>query len=228
MGTTVEDWLTLAFAFATRHALALAFFGALAENTIVLGLLTPGGPVVALAAAGARAAGLPLPLVAGLAWAGMVAGALFDYSLGRAGAHQLLRHPRAGRLGARLAGQLDQVEPLLWRHGWWVVLLAHSWSYARTSVALGAGACRLPLRRFLLFEAPAALLWSSFWSAVGYFLAASYDRFEPLLQRAGWIGLTLVVLVLLGRRFVLPRLRRLFKRNASDCGNMLPVHEHDP
>ncbi|HVG96003.1 MAG TPA: DedA family protein [Chloroflexota bacterium] len=208
MDTVLEDWLGQAFDLAARHALPLAFFGAMAENTIVLGLFTPGGPVVALAAAGARAAGLPLPLVVALATAGMIGGALFDYALGRAGAHQLLRHPRTGRLGPRLAGQLDQVEPLLQRHGWWVVLLAHSWSYARTSVALGAGASRLPLRRFLLFETPAALLWSSLWSVIGYFLAANYERFEPLLQRAGWFGLAVAVLILLGNRYLLPRLRR--------------------
>jgi membrane-associated protein len=208
VGPVLEDWLAQAFAFAARHALALAFFGAMVENTVVLGLFTPGGPVVALAAAGARTAGLPLPLVVGLATAGMIGGALFDYALGRAGAHQLLRHPRAGRLGARLAAQLDQVEPLLQRHGWWVMLLAHSWSYARTSVALGAGACRLPMRRFLLFEAPAAFLWSGLWSVIGYYLAANYERFEPLLQRAGWLGLAVAVLVLLGNRFLIPRLRR--------------------
>jgi len=207
--TVLEGWAAAAFELAARFALPLAFFGAMAENTIVLGLFTPGGPVVALAAAGARAAGLPLPLVVALATAGMIGGALVDYGLGRAGAHQMLRHPRAGRLGARLAGQLDQVEPLLQRHGWWVVLLAHSWSYARTSVALGAGACRLPLRRFLRFEAPAAFLWSSLWCVVGYYLAANYERFEPLLQRAGWVGLAVAALILLGHRYLLPRLTRL-------------------
>jgi membrane-associated protein len=206
LGAVLAEWGAMAFSFASRHALLLAFLGAMAENTILLGLLTPGGPVVALAAAGARTAGVPLPLMIVVAGAGMTAGALFDYYLGRLGAHQLLRHPRAGRIGQRLAAQLDQVQPLLYRHGWWVILVAQAWSYARTTVALGAGAARFPLHRFALLEAPVALLWATLWSLVGYSLAAGYERFEPLLQKAGWVALSLIALVLLGRRFLLPRL----------------------
>ncbi len=220
MPAVLDEWLALAMSFAIRNALVLAFFGAMAENTIILGLITPGGPVVAMAAAGAQVAGLPLPLVALLAGAGMVCGALFDYTLGRLGLQRFLRHPRAGRLGQRLAAQIDQAEPLLRRHGWWVIFLAHAWSYARTTVALAAGACRLPLRRFLAFETPAAAVWGTFWSAVGYSLAAGYERFEPLLQRAGWVGLAMLALIVLGRRFIWPSLgswlrRRLLSRRGG-------------
>ena len=51
-----------------------------------------------------------------------------------------------------------------------------------------------------------ALLWATLWSLVGYSSPAGYERFEPLLQGAGWAALTLIALVLLGRRFLLPQL----------------------
>ncbi len=195
----LQDWLAQALQLAGRHALSLAFFGALAENTIILGLIMPGGLVVALAAGGAREAGLPLPAVAALAGAGMTCGALLDYVLGRAGIHRLLRHPRSGPLGQRLVTELDRAAPLLRRHGWWLMLLAHSWSHARTSMAV-AGASRLPVGRFLALEAPAAVLWGTFWSIAGYWLLADDGRLEAALRWAGWIGVVGIATLTLARR----------------------------
>ncbi|HEX2034653.1 MAG TPA: DedA family protein [Chloroflexota bacterium] len=179
-------WFARLLLFFARHAYLLAFVGALLENTIVLGFLLPGGAVVALSAAGARQAQLSLPTLVLLAAAGMTGGAVIDYFLGRAGIARLLHHRWAGRLGRRLATQLEQAEPLLRRHGWWVMLLAHAFGHGRSSLALAAGASGLPLARFLAIEIPAALLWSAVYAGGGFLLAAEWETFELVLRRAGW------------------------------------------
>lgn len=187
-------WVTRLVFLLARYAPLLAFLGALVENTALLGFIFPGGTAVVLAGAGARAAGLPLSLVVALAALGMTAGATVDYYLGYAGAARLLRHPRAGRLGQRLATQLDDAVPLLRHHGWWMLLIAHAFGHGRSSLAVAAGASRLPLRFFLRLEAPAALLWAALYAGGGYYLAAEWSRLELALRRAGWAGAALLLI----------------------------------
>jgi membrane protein DedA with SNARE-associated domain len=181
-------WITRLLLIFARHALLLAFIGAAIENTILLGFLLPGGVVVALSGAGARAAGVPLPLLVVAAALGMTAGAVADYYMGKAGIHRLLHQPWTGRFGRRLARQLDNAEPLLRRHGWWMMLFAHAFGHGRSSMALAAGASRFPLGRFLAIEFPAALLWSALYAGGGYLLGREWDKFELVLRRAGWVG----------------------------------------
>jgi membrane protein DedA with SNARE-associated domain len=181
-----------------RHALLLAFVGAMIENTILLGFLLPGGVVVALAGAGARVANVPLPLVVAAAALGMTAGAVIDYFMGKAGIHQLLHHRFTGRFGKKLARQLDNAEPLLRRHGWWIMLFAHAFGHGRSSMALAAGASRFPLRRFLVIEFPAALLWSALYAGGGFLLGREWDKFELILRRAGWVGAAVLIAGALG------------------------------
>ncbi len=186
-------WFARALRFFGRHAYLLAFLGALVENTILLGFLLPGGAIVALSAAGARTTGLSLPVVAALATLGMIGGAVIDYTLGRTGVAQILRQRWTGRVGRHLAEQLERAAPLLGRHGWWMMLLAHTFGHGRSSLAMAAGASRLPLRRFLAIEAPAAILWGTAYASGGYFLAAEWQTLELTLRRAGWIGLAVLL-----------------------------------
>ncbi|MBI3974671.1 MAG: DedA family protein [Chloroflexi bacterium] len=209
-------WFARVLRVFARHAYALAFVGALIENTILLGFLLPGGTVVALAAVGARMAQLPLWLVVLLSACGMTGGALIDYWLGRSGAGKLLRHRRAGRFGQRAALQLDEAQPLLRRHGWWIILIAHAFGHGRSALAVAAGASRLPLGRFLLMEFPAALLWSAVFAGGGYLLAAEWSTLELAMRRAGWIGAGIAALVTIGGWLWRRRLRDRSQMLASE------------
>jgi membrane-associated protein len=201
-------WLSRLLSFFGQHAYFLTFAGALIENTIFLGFLLPGGAVVALAGAGGRRAELSLPVLIVLATAGMVGGAIIDYLLGRAGIARLLHHPLMGRWGIRMAHQLEQAEPLLSRHGWWIMLLAHAFGTGRSALAVAAGASGLPWRRFLVMEAPAALLWSTVYAGGGYVLASQWSTFELILRRVGWVGTVVAVVVIGGWYFWQRRLIR--------------------
>jgi membrane-associated protein len=192
------SWFSHLLTFFAHHAYFLTFFGALVENTIVLGFFLPGGAIVALAGAGGRQADLSLPALIVLAAAGMCAGAAVDYFLGRAGIARVLHHPWLGRWGPRFATQLEECQPLLRRHGWWMMLMAHAFGTGRSSLAVAAGASGLPLWRFLLIEAPAALLWSAVYAGGGYFLASQWITFELVLRRVGWVGTLGLVAVVVG------------------------------
>src|SRR2546423_5274719 len=165
----------------------IVLLGALVENTALLGLVLPGGSLVLLGAVYAQQGVLALPLVLLLGWLGMVLGTSLDYACGRWALRSTLGHTR---LMARLEPKLGEAERFLERHGTWAFLLAHFIGHVRSFVAITAGTSRLPYRRFLCYEALAALAWNLVWVMAGYLVGANLG----LLQRVmGGAGLTLVL-----------------------------------
>ena len=187
-------WIGRLLAIFGRHAFLLAFFGAFIENTVVLGFLLPGGTVVALSGAAGRSASLSLPWLIVLSALGMTAGAVTNYYCGRAGLQRILSRPWTGKIGRELLKQLHSAEPLLRKHGWWVMLFAHAFGPGRSSLALAAGASGFSLVRFLIIEMPAAFLWSALYAGGGFLLASEWHNLELLLRRIGWAGAILLVL----------------------------------
>ena len=187
-------WISRMLVVFGRHALLLAFFGAFIENTLVLGFLLPGGTVVALSGAAGRTANLSLPWLVIMSALGMTAGAVTNYYCGRAGLQRVLARPWTGKIGSQLAVQLRSAEPLLRKHGGWVMLFAHAFGPGRSTLALAAGASGFSLPRFLIIELPAAFLWSALYAGGGFLLAAEWNNVELLLRRIGWVGAVLLVL----------------------------------
>jgi membrane-associated protein len=184
--------------FLGQHAYAVVFLAAFVEGTAVLGLIVPGAGVVALSGAGARATGLPLALLPALVLAGaagMLGGAAVNYQLGRFGIGRLLREPWLGSWGPSLEAQLTAASELLRRHGWWMTLLASSFSAGRSWLAVAAGAGGFPMRRLLLMQLPAALVWSALYAGGGFLLADQWDRLEQTVRRAGLAGLAAAVAI---------------------------------
>jgi len=166
---------------------ALVFLGALLENTILLGLILPGGTVVLLGAVYAQQGAMSLPLVLLLAWTGMVLGTSADYLLGRFGLRRFL----AGRLlMTKLEPRLAEAERYLERYGAVAFLLAHFIGHIRSFLAITAGTSRLPIRRFLLYEGTAALVWNGAFVGAGYLLGENTEQLQRLVSGA---GLTAVV-----------------------------------
>jgi membrane-associated protein len=187
-------WLARILLVFGRHSLLLAFFGAFIENTVVLGFLLPGGTVVALSGAAGRTADVSLPGLIVMSALGMTAGAVTNFYCGRAGIQRILHQPWTGRIGRELSLQLKSAEPLLRKHGWWVMLFAHAFGPGRSSLALAAGASGFSLLRFLIIELPAAFLWSALYAGGGYLLASEWHNLELVLRRIGWIGAALLII----------------------------------
>lgn len=160
----------------------IVLLGAMLENTILLGLLLPGGTLVVLGAVYAQNGSMELPMVLLLAWAGTVLGASLDFTLGRLGLHSRL----AGTsLYGRLEPRLDAGGRFLHRYGIAAFLLAHFVGHIRSFVAITAGITRLPVRRFLLAEGIAALVWNLIFVGLGYALGTHVDELQRVVGRVG-------------------------------------------
>jgi membrane-associated protein len=121
----------------------------------------------------------------------MVTGTSLDYALGRLGLHSAVSHTR---FATRLEPRLAQAERFLERWGAWAFLLAHFIGHVRSFLAITAGMTQLPLRRFLLYEGTAALIWNLIFVGVGYAVGENLDRLQQLM---GWAGIAIGVAVLL-------------------------------
>ncbi len=188
---SVEDWIAALGAWYDTYGYALVFCGALAENTVLLGLILPGGTLAALGAFYARVGTLNLIWVIALAWLGTVLGYHVDYLLGRYALGRFLTRWSETPLGRRLrlAGRVRLARAFLARHGGKAILLSHTAGHLRSFVALSAGATRMSYVRFLAFEMIASLLWNSVFCLVGYLVGAELDRLLAILGKLGWISL---------------------------------------
>jgi hypothetical protein len=117
-----------------------------------------------------------------LAFLGMVTGTSLDYGLGRLGLQSVLSRTR---FAPALEPRLSRAERFLERWGVWAFLLAHFVGHVRSFLAITAGMTQLPVRRFLLYEGTAALIWNLIFVGLGYALGGNLDRLQHLMSRAG-------------------------------------------
>jgi membrane protein DedA with SNARE-associated domain len=184
---------------------SIILVGALVENTALLGLVLPGGSLVLLGAVYAQQGMLSLPLVFACGWLGMVLGTGVDFALGRWGVRSPLWRSHGQ---ARLAPKLVEAGQFLVRHGIWALLLAHFIGHVRSFVAITAGMSGLPYRRFLGYEAVAALAWNLVWVSAGYLVGANLGVLQRFVSGAG-----LALLLAVGIGYLI--YRRLHRRTAQ-------------
>lgn len=139
---------------------------------------------------------------------GAVAGDNIGYYLGRRlGRNWLLRY--GSRFGLRQK-RLAQVEAFFQRHGPKAVFFGRFIGFARALVPFVAGTSRMSYRKFVIYDALGATLWTVGFVTLGYILGASWQLAEE------WIGRTSLVIggvILLGA--VIVRARRRQARPAA-------------
>jgi membrane protein DedA with SNARE-associated domain len=180
---TLTEWIGILGGFYAGWGYPLVLVAAALENTLLVTFFFPGGTMVLLGGVYARLGALELPWVILVGWAGTFLGASFDYWVGRVGE----REPFARVLARReLQGPLARAGAMLARYGLLALVGGHFIGQIRSLVAVAAGLTGLPYRRFALFEAPAALLWSTAYGVGGYLLADQLPLFEQIMSRFGW------------------------------------------
>lgn len=160
-----------------------------------IGLPLPVGvALVALGALGAQQSLVSLPLLFLFGTLASVTGDLLPYSLGRAGGPRLLGWLRRLRHGM-LASPLDRAQSQLQQHGSGIVFLSRfALTAIATPVSLLSGVSRLPLRRFLLWDAFGEAVFVFANLALGRLFGAAIvgnNTFANLL----WLGLLLIGLL---------------------------------
>jgi membrane protein DedA with SNARE-associated domain len=166
--------------------------------------LFPSETVVITAAVLAANGRLNIGLVVVAAMLGALAGDNSAYGLGRGG---------LSRVADRLLGseknqkRLDWARTQLHSNGAWIIIVARFIPGGRTATTYVAGTLKMPWRRrFLPADATAALIWSLFSSALGYFGGSAFENnlWVPLLIGTG-ASLMVALLGEILRRTVLDR-----------------------
>ncbi|HEX8730479.1 MAG TPA: VTT domain-containing protein [Ktedonobacterales bacterium] len=226
----LDSWLDSLAALYDTWGYLIVFFGALFENTALLGLLLPGGTLALLGAFYAWQGSLNIVWVIVFAWIGTALGYNADYLIGRFLLTRLTGRWSASWLGRRLrlAGRLRLARMFLARHGGKAILLSHIVGHVRSFVALSAGATRMRYRRFLSFELVAALLWNTGFCLLGYFAGSERERLQLLLERSGWVALLALGLGYGAWRLLRWRVARLRAARRLASSPAISSHTHPP
>jgi membrane protein DedA with SNARE-associated domain len=170
----------------------IIFAAAALECAAFAGLLVPGESLVLASGFFARLGILDLAPVMVAAGLGAVAGDNIGYFLGsRLGREWLLR--RGSRFGLRTRA-LARVEQFFQRQGAKAVFFGRFVGFARALVPFVAGASEMRYRKFVLYDAVGAVLWTIGFVTLGYVVGASWQATEQWISRSGFIiaGLVLV------------------------------------
>ncbi len=132
----------------------------------------------------------------------VLAGDLFLYAAGHRLGRALATHPRYGLSPERLA----RAERFFTRWGTLAIVIARFTVGVRAGVYLAAGVLRIPLPRFLLVDALAALVNVPLLVILGTLFATQLDRIAAHVAHARWCALAAVAMVL--AIALLVRLRR--------------------
>jgi membrane protein DedA with SNARE-associated domain len=166
--------------FLIRHGYALLFGWVLLEQ---LGLPLPAAPLLIAAGALARAGKMNLTFAVALPFIAITLADFFWYSLGR------YRGGRILKLLCRISLEPDscvrRTENLFVRHGIHSLLVAKFIPGLNTAAPSLAGIFRMPVRRFMLFDALGGLFWVLTVTSLGLVFS---DQLEQIALRWGrWL-----------------------------------------
>ncbi|MDD3816140.1 MAG: LssY C-terminal domain-containing protein [Desulfocapsaceae bacterium] len=159
----------------------IAFFAALLETTIGIGLLLPGSTIIILLGALSARGYLDPGDLLGFAILGAIVGDNTNYYLGR-------------RYGARWlekgiwflkSNHIEKTRSFMDAHGAKSVFLARFLPSAKEIVPFIAGSVRMDKRTFMLWNILGAVGWGLEWVFAGYIFAQSLNLAEIWLSRAG-------------------------------------------
>lgn len=173
----------------------IIFAAAALECAAFAGLLVPGESLVLASGFLAHQGILDrFPVMVATA-TGAIVGDNIGYFLGsRLGRDWLLR--RGSRFGLRKRG-LAKVEKFFQRQGPKAVFFGRFVGFARALVPFVAGASDMPYRKFVVYDALGAVLWTIGFVTLGYVLGASWQVAEKWIGRSGVILAVIAALVVL-------------------------------
>lgn len=187
--TELIDWVRPFFAtFGYVIISAATFF----ESAALTGLVIPGDIILAL---GGVYAGQGDLAVGGVIACGAVFGLLGEctgFLLGRRYGNDLIRRLPVLR---RFQSKIDEAERSIAANAGKAIVVGRFLTGAAGLVPFTAGAAGVRLGRFLAFTIPTIIVWSTAITLVGLFVGNNVDRIDRILSSFGWIGLTVVTLV---------------------------------
>jgi membrane protein DedA with SNARE-associated domain len=163
------------------------------ESGAFVGLVAPGEFAVVFGGFVAGQGVIDPLLLAVLVAAAALTGDLVSFVLGRRLGRGFIER-RGARIGLDRA-RVDALEGFYGRHGGKTIVLGRFVGFARALSPFVAGASRMPFLRFLAFDLPAAVIWSTTFVVLGFVFWESFDR-VLVFARRGNVALSVVVVVL--------------------------------
>jgi membrane protein DedA with SNARE-associated domain len=176
----VFDHFTQLVSDASGWAYAIVFLLAVLDAVVPI---VPSETAVITAGVVAGAGHLSLPAVVAAAAAGAFAGDNTAYWIGRRFGTRIVDRFFSGEKSRR---RIEWAERQLTERGGELIAVARFIPGGRTAVTLSAGLLEFPWRRFILFDAAAALGWALYASLLGYFGGQAFEH-------APWKGLLLAL-----------------------------------
>jgi membrane protein DedA with SNARE-associated domain len=177
-----------------QHGYWVVFGASLLEQ---MGAPVPAMPILLAVGAMSRSGHFSLTLAIPAAVAGSLAADLAWYTMGRYHGHFFLG--LICRLSAAPGSCVQRSKDLFGRHGSPILLVSKFVpGFSATAIPL-AGAERMGLMRFLLFDGVGAVLWAGGYMSVGYLFSSQLERVAGPASRFGmtltvWIALVVTVI----------------------------------
>jgi membrane protein DedA with SNARE-associated domain len=191
----IVQWVEPAFNTAGYLIIAVAV---LAERSIFVGLVVPGDVILALGGVFSSQGKLNLVLVIVIGSVSAICGESIGYAIGRRYGRGFIRRiPFVGRWLHRL---IEESEEHFQRRGSGItVALGRYATAAGAFIPFTAGAGRMPYRRFIMWDAPAIVIWATGIAVFGYFFGNHLPFVDKVLSRFGFAALGLLVVFFAGR-----------------------------
>lgn len=138
----------------------VVFFGVLAENTLLLGLLVPGTIILILAGLSAQNGTINLPLVIALGVSAALIGDTVSYHIGRMGWTRLFERMGMNPMIEKVRGPMESNRR-------WIILAYHFAGYSRAVGPAAAGIFKIPYRSWAPLDYIGATVWALAYVAVG-------------------------------------------------------------
>ncbi|MGB3772451.1 MAG: DedA family protein [Rhodococcus sp. (in: high G+C Gram-positive bacteria)] len=179
------------------------------ECALIIGLFLPGDSLLITAGIGLAAhssgASHVWALSAG-AFVAAIAGNQVGYIVGKRTGHRLVARKNGRYVNT---ANLEKVNRLLERHGFWAVLIARWIPWVRTLCPMVAGAGNMDHRRYTIASTLGALIWAPVLLLVGFYFGAVLDKVPWLFPTV----LTLMIVsIVFGTIFGLYQYRKEMRR----------------
>ncbi len=171
----------------------VVFFGVLAENSMMLGLLVPGTIILMLAGLSAQNGSINLPLVFVLAVAAAWLGDTLSYGIGRLGWTRAIQRTSMGPMIEKVRGPMETNQR-------WIILGYHFAGYSRAVGPIAAGSFRIRYRTWAPLDYAGATLWVLVYLTIGVVIGMFGVKFGDTKQMARLVELlfTAVLVVAIG------------------------------
>jgi membrane-associated protein len=196
---TVADLVEAAARLGTFALAAIALGLGFGESAIALDLIVPGEVGMVFIGAAARDAGAPLALLITAGVVGAVVGDSAGYFIGRRWGTRVLY--RWKWLRRRVEPSVERSREYFKRRGGLAVFAARWVGALRAVMPVVAGISDMRYRRFLAWDVPAVILWTSLVVSVGFYFG---DGIAEVVDRIG-LTVSLVIVVLVVALIVLRR-----------------------